>query len=370
MTSGSGGGNTGGAGGGAVKLVASGTLTVNTTINTNGVEPTGGTSAGGAGGSIWIDAGTLAGTGILSADGENGNTWGGPGSGGRIAVYFDTDSSTLLSTGTSAHAYGAVAESWGTSGSSASGTVFVDDKDDALANGSLIIDNNNIDAVRSDTPQLTASQTYDGITLRKGAEYRIGSGETLALASGGTLTTGGTVFGHVVIDSGGTFTLPSTLPTTISSLNVTNSGTFNPPGATTTISGGTFVNAGTFSTVTNLTAAGGVNFTHSGNFSATVTSLTVSGASTYLHSGTGMSITSGANFALTGASTFTHNSATGFATGLDFVIGAGTFVAQHTSFNNQNSLTVQSGGTFQQNHTTALTITTVTVNSGGTLNHR
>jgi hypothetical protein len=76
LGSGGGPGNAaGGAGGGAIKLITTGTLTNSGTISANGA--TGGAYAGGgSGGSLWIVANNLAGTetGIFSAKGGNGGT--------------------------------------------------------------------------------------------------------------------------------------------------------------------------------------------------------------------------------------------------------------------------------------------------------
>ncbi|WP_413582504.1 beta strand repeat-containing protein [Bdellovibrio sp. HCB288] len=110
ITQGSGGGtnnaNTvGGRGGGAIKLVLTGTLTVNGYLSSEGC---GGWyynnyyPGGGSGGSIWIIAQSVAGSGSISVRGGNGgydssnNEWGGAGAGGRIAIYYsDTISSSL-----------------------------------------------------------------------------------------------------------------------------------------------------------------------------------------------------------------------------------------------------------------------------------
>ena len=94
---GSGGGNastvgiSGGAGGGALRLIVAGTLTVDGEIRANGLI--GGTpnyrAGGGSGGSLWITCGTLSGTGLITAHGGNGagTGQGGGGGGGRIAIY-------------------------------------------------------------------------------------------------------------------------------------------------------------------------------------------------------------------------------------------------------------------------------------------
>jgi hypothetical protein len=91
---GSGGGNgadttTGGsAGGGALHLAVSGTLTVNGNVSANGDSGLQDDSGGGSGGSVWITAGTLAGAGTISAYGGDGVFYGGGGGGGgRIAIY-------------------------------------------------------------------------------------------------------------------------------------------------------------------------------------------------------------------------------------------------------------------------------------------
>ena len=92
---GTGGSGAGGSGGGAVKLIVSGTLTVNGIISQNGNNGSGATysSGGGSGGSIWISASTITGAGNIRAIGGNGNSasYSGGGGGGRIAVYYGTD---------------------------------------------------------------------------------------------------------------------------------------------------------------------------------------------------------------------------------------------------------------------------------------
>ena len=65
------GGSLGGAGGGVLRLTVLGTLTVDGTIRADGLD--GGTSyyygGGGSGGSIWITCSTLAGAGVITANG-------------------------------------------------------------------------------------------------------------------------------------------------------------------------------------------------------------------------------------------------------------------------------------------------------------
>ncbi|MBW2172927.1 MAG: hypothetical protein JRF69_13365, partial [Deltaproteobacteria bacterium] len=93
---GSGGGTglnaTGGYGGGAVKLVASGTVTVDGTLSANGTGSGGSRTyngGAGSGGSIWIASGTVTGSGTISVKGATVNRYygiryAGGGAGGRI----------------------------------------------------------------------------------------------------------------------------------------------------------------------------------------------------------------------------------------------------------------------------------------------
>ncbi|MBN2451204.1 MAG: RHS repeat protein, partial [Lentisphaeria bacterium] len=87
-------GGLGGAGGGAIRLVVTGTLTLDGRISANATAPSGAWyPGGGAGGSIWITADRLSGAGVLQANGSAGGlyTTGGGGGGGRIAVYYGED---------------------------------------------------------------------------------------------------------------------------------------------------------------------------------------------------------------------------------------------------------------------------------------
>lgn len=93
---GSGGGyrccTTPGSGGGAIRLLVSGTLTNNGVISANGGSTASGGAGGGAGGSVNIMANTIAGTGTITATGGNGGGGDGSGSGGRIALLYTTNS--------------------------------------------------------------------------------------------------------------------------------------------------------------------------------------------------------------------------------------------------------------------------------------
>lgn len=104
LGSGGGGSSTtaGASGGGKVRLDIAGILTVSGSVIANGGTGSGSFgSGGGSGGSVHITAGTVAGSGTISANGGNGfdgaSGDSGGGSGGRIAMYYNTNSSFILS---------------------------------------------------------------------------------------------------------------------------------------------------------------------------------------------------------------------------------------------------------------------------------
>ncbi|MDR3643006.1 MAG: DUF2341 domain-containing protein [Candidatus Doudnabacteria bacterium] len=178
---GSGGGtgnSSGGVGGGAVEIAASGTTTINGNISANGTQLSG-SDGGGSGGSIYLTTNTLSGTSSLSAIGGNslsGNGIGGGGGGGRIAVYYTTDNSTVsYSAAGGTNSYGGPAY-YGTPG-----TVFK--KNPGQSFGDLIIDDNNIGGSDETKFPLTpiGAYTFDNITLQN-------SGAIFLSASSATTT--------------------------------------------------------------------------------------------------------------------------------------------------------------------------------------
>ncbi|MBI2440390.1 MAG: hypothetical protein HYV35_03360, partial [Lentisphaerae bacterium] len=81
-------------GGGAIRVVATGTVTVYGTVSANAVDSTDNAWGGGSGGSVWITCLRISGTGIVSAAGGKGGSPtgnGGHGGGGRIAVNYNTN---------------------------------------------------------------------------------------------------------------------------------------------------------------------------------------------------------------------------------------------------------------------------------------
>jgi hypothetical protein len=129
---GAGGGNWGLNGGGSIQFAIGGTATINGTITANG-------EGGGApGGSVWVTAGQLAGTGLLRANAAA------SGGGGRVALVVTNASSfgDLRS-----QAFG------GPNGSSAgaAGTVYREHAGHTPGEGMLIIDNNGYNILATDT---------------------------------------------------------------------------------------------------------------------------------------------------------------------------------------------------------------------------
>ncbi len=182
-----------GAGGGAITLTVSGTLTDNGIISANGASATVNvTAGGGSGGTVSIRTGTLAGTGAIAVNGGGGGVSEGGGGGGRIAVYYNTNTGFNLD---SATANGGISNH-APQLSGAAGTVYT------LAMGSAltVTDNTALPA--------NANLTYTSITINNGASLTLGSGTTLTansinVSAASTFTVGGgstlNVSGAVVV---------------------------------------------------------------------------------------------------------------------------------------------------------------------------
>jgi phosphodiesterase/alkaline phosphatase D-like protein len=174
--------STGGYGGGAIKLIVTGTTTVNGTIAANGGSPDG-YSGGGSGGSVWITTDLLVGGGSIIANGAAG-TNGTGGGGGRIAINYTTNSSTVLT-----QAYG--------SGGSA-GTIYT--KANAATYGDLVINNNNL---AKDTQLVNGTYNFANLTVANSTRLLLSSSNTVAVANNVTLSSGG-----IIYNNGGIFNSP------------------------------------------------------------------------------------------------------------------------------------------------------------------
>ena len=188
----------GGAGGGAVRISAGGIFLINGTISADGANGTNSRSGGGSGGSIWITAHNLSGSGIISAQGGAGEPiHGGGGGGGRIAVQCDVNTFSG-----SIAAYGGVGAKTG-----GAGTVYTKL---TAQNGLLVFDN----AGHSGTNSLVAIADSTIDVLIRGNAAVIPSGTwnigNLTIASNGMLLVSSlaspvnlTAAGNVTIQAGG-----------------------------------------------------------------------------------------------------------------------------------------------------------------------
>jgi hypothetical protein len=78
-------------GGGAVRIAATGRLTIHGAVQANGRSGLGAHGPAGSGGSIWMSCQTLAGSsnGLVQVNGGNGDIYGGGGAGGRMAIAYN-----------------------------------------------------------------------------------------------------------------------------------------------------------------------------------------------------------------------------------------------------------------------------------------
>lgn len=155
-------------GGGAMKIEVQGTLTNFGEISANAQTGVACSNppvevGGGSGGSIWIDTNRLDGTGLIQANGGIGDN---EGSGGRVALYTDNGSfpfyDNIVASGAGLDASGG-----------GSGTVFVLNRADHPIDGTLIIDNSNINASESTEEFEPGEYSFHNFIVRKGAELRV-----------------------------------------------------------------------------------------------------------------------------------------------------------------------------------------------------
>ena len=128
-------------GGGAGWINVGGTASVNGAIAANGLGSCN-TGGGGSGGSLYLRAGNLSGSGVVCANGGN-DTWHGSGGGGRVAVVLTqagadftgfTGAILALGNGTNGYVVGA-------SQGAAAGTVYRQSGSDAMGYGTVTVSN-------------------------------------------------------------------------------------------------------------------------------------------------------------------------------------------------------------------------------------
>ena len=172
----------GGVGGGAIKLVARGTLTNNGSITANGTAGGG----GGAGGSIWINAGTLFGSGTIAANGGGGTRGGG---GGRVAVYYG-NADTTFQTATNITA-----------------AATLKNGDPVATNGTVILaPAGNLTISQSMTISANTPLSFSGITINNGATLTLGGNSPITLTDTLTVTGNSVLIFQPSGDSGATIT--------------------------------------------------------------------------------------------------------------------------------------------------------------------
>ncbi len=168
----------GGNGGGAVHLTAT-NLNLAGSIAADGVARL----SGGSGGSIWIEAATITGNGVIHADASYlDNGWGG-GGGGRVAVYYRTTSipaSHVTANGT---------EASGLAQSGTIGTVYLHDNDDAVSVNPIVLIYAPIGSIRNAAPVLAYAASAGTVVVKlDGAAINKVSGNKLDTIADGTHT--------------------------------------------------------------------------------------------------------------------------------------------------------------------------------------
>ena len=161
-------------GGGAIRLIVSGTLNDNGSISAN-APAVNGFIGGSAGGSVYVTAGALTGSGTFSANGGlNMTSYGSGGGGGRVAIYYNATQSTFTGF-TSSTAIGGTALPAGNGGvGGAVGTVAFFDT--SATNYDVMIDQDYVIPAGSNVQ-------YNSLTVTNGATLTIGGGSTLTVAS-------------------------------------------------------------------------------------------------------------------------------------------------------------------------------------------
>ncbi len=231
-----------GAGGGALKINLSGTMTVNGTFSADGNSP--GSNAtergGGSGGSLWINGGALAGSGTIRANGGSGavGAGGGGGGGGRIALGVTSNTFSGL--------YQVSGGARGTSGHAGyAGTISFPTDTDLVVAGAMTLGSD-------------ISYTFHSITINNGGTLTIDVDAT-GDSNRGTGTTINT--GNLTIASGGTLTATGMGHTDTTGVTANKGAT----GTTNRVGGGGHAGAGGNGSATYSSPAGGTAYDTSSN---------------------------------------------------------------------------------------------------------
>ena len=188
-------GSYGGAGGGSIRLVVSGTLQIDGSLSANGNSASYYNSGGGSGGSIYITAGTLAGSGTITSNGGGVYSGGGGGAGGRIAIYTTSNNFPITSVsaaGGSGSQRGGAGTIYTQFGSQNPGSLIV-------SGGGAVTDLSGINNLASLSVSGGAVAYYAG-TVNGPVSI---NGSTLGLLSGGLFNSNFVVNGNINLTNGG-----------------------------------------------------------------------------------------------------------------------------------------------------------------------
>jgi len=161
-----------GHGGGAARLAVSGRLRLDGSIRANGHYGVrsgsylcGNYASGGAGGSVWIDANHIEGSGVIQARGGGAHpsgTWSGGGGGGRIALYYnDSSFAGQISAGSGEP----------TASDGGAGTIFIRDWDEPF--GDLIVAAGNRATGATSITTLPGNQHFRSVRLSDNARVEL-----------------------------------------------------------------------------------------------------------------------------------------------------------------------------------------------------
>ncbi|MFC1639038.1 beta strand repeat-containing protein, partial [Patescibacteria group bacterium] len=322
-------GNIGPYGGGTIRIKVSGTMTLNGEISADGMTAQEHFSGGGAGGSVWITADTIAGTsGTVGANGGSGlgsGAYGPGGGGGRVALYYTDGDYTnwdYYAVGGDGNG-GFVALDDDDGGA---GTIYILDEDHADTYGWLFIANGN--RTESNFTDLNESFSVDNLDVSEGARYRLGSGVTFSLETGGVIDGEGTVDGE---------------------LHILDGATFNPQSSDVTVTGVDVYLAGSMTGV-NTMAVDNANVYFTGAIGAGVTSLTLN-ANAHFRNSSNNPLFSGSTLDVGSGATYEHDTTN--VLGVDTVYvrtnGTITHTDNSTSKDSQvylsaTNMTIESGG--------------------------
>lgn len=178
-------------GGGALKVIAAGTIRNDGVIRADGAA---GAHYPGAGGSVWLSAASLVGGGVVAADGGSASaSTAASGGGGRIAVHLTRENASFDDFTGAIHAYGGLQGATGTRRPGSAGTVYLQTAQQGAARGTLVIDNAGMEPVNDTEIDALVTETEVGDVIVCGqGKLRVKAGQTLKV--GGRFLTEDGVF--------------------------------------------------------------------------------------------------------------------------------------------------------------------------------